>query len=397
VASASGRRFDLETLLARARRAARLEDFGVETFREPLARLLEALDDEARLTRLGRSIAATRVHRHLVNRLRVQEDRRRWPAIGAERIARPLFVIGPPRTGTSILFRTLAQDESTLSPLAWKLQRPSPPPERHAGRLDSRFLATRGIEIFLRVAVPKLAMVYETRAHLPEECVLLKAHEFTTILFSIAYSVPSYDEWLLSCDQTPAYAVHRRLLQQFQWRSGGGRWVLKSPEHLLALDELFATYPDACIVQTHRDPVDLLPSLVSLTRILRSLSTDAIDESRIGREATRFWSAALERAQSFRAAHPELADRFLDVRFEEICADPLAVARRVHERFDLPLTPETDLRMRSFLAANPRGKNGEHRYSLDEFAMDRSEIETRFADYRMPGIEPAFAAAGSAP
>ena len=168
--------------------------------------------------------------------------------------------------------------------------------------------------------IPDLRKVYETKAELPEECVVLKGHEFKTIMFLIAYSVPSYERWLLGCDQTTAYEWHERILQQLQWNSGGGHWVLKSPEHLLSLDLLLARYPDACIIQTHRDPLEVVPSLASLTRVLRSLSSDAIDEPAIGREASRFWVEALERGLAYRDAHPELTGRFLDVRFEDILA-----------------------------------------------------------------------------
>lgn len=140
---------ELDAALAWARRDTGLEDFGDESFREPLAQLLHSLESEARLSPLGRVIAGYRIHGHLVNRLRIIADRQREPSIAHERIRAPLIIVGPPRTGTSILFRTLAQDERALSALAWKLQFPSPPPERHRRPIDRRFLRVRANEIFL--------------------------------------------------------------------------------------------------------------------------------------------------------------------------------------------------------------------------------------------------------
>lgn len=373
---------ELETALAWARRETGLEDFGGESFREPLTRLMDSLEREAQLSPLGRVVARTRIHGHLVNRLRIIVDRKREPAIAREHIRAPLIIVGPPRTGTSILFRTLAQDERALSALAWKLQFPSPPPERERRFLDRRFLRVRANELFLNGVIPELKKVYESKAELPEECVVLKGHEFTTIMFSIAYCVPSYEAWLLKCDQGPAYDWHEWLLQQLQWNTDGGHWVLKSPEHLLSLEHVFQKYPDACLIQTHREPLDVIPSLASLTRILRSLSSEAIEDHAIGRETAAFWAEALERGRSFREAHPELAGRFIDVRFEEICEEPLAVIRRIHTHFGRELTPASEARMRAFLQRNPRGKHGEHRYSLGEFGLRAEEEAMRFDGYR---------------
>ena len=373
---------DLEEVLERAHRVTGLQDFGAETFREPLSRLIDSLEREAHLSPLGRLVARSRIHGHLVNRLQVIADRKREPSIARERIEAPLIIVGPPRTGTSILFRLLAQDERALSALAWKLQFPSPPPGRHPRFFDRRFLRVRANEIFLNGLVPDLRKVYETKAELPEECVVLKGHEFTTIMFSIAYSVPSYESWLLNCDQRPAYRWHEWLLQQLQWNTDGGHWVLKSPEHLLSLGSVFERYPDACLIQTHRDPLEIVPSLASLTRILRSLSSDRIEKSQIGPEAAHFWAEALERGRAFREAHPELEKRFLDVRFEEICADPLAVIRRIYAHFGRELTPASEKRMQRYLRCNPRGKHGEHHYTLEEYTLRRDDVATRFERYR---------------
>ncbi|MCG8591427.1 MAG: sulfotransferase [Proteobacteria bacterium] len=357
-------------------------DFDGEAFAEPLERLVRSLEEEAALTPAGRAIARVRLRDHLANRLRLVADEARWPGIRSERIERPLVIAGLPRTGTTILFHMLAQDPELLSPLSWKLQYPSPPPGRGVGRFDRRVVAQKARGHFLYSVLPALRHVYRTAALLPEECVVMKAHEFTAILFSIAYRVPRYASWLLDCDHTAAYAMHERFLQHLQFGVERPRWVLKSPEHLLCLEPLLARYPDACIVQTHRDPLTVLPSFASLTAILRSLSSDAIDAREIGVETAHFWSTALERARRQRAAHPEWESQIVDVQYDDICADPMAVVERIYARAGRELGAPARAAMLRFLKRHPKNRHGEHVYSLERFELDREREAERFAGYR---------------
>lgn len=372
----------VDRLLADARLATGLEDFGKPTFLDPLSQLVSSLENEARLTPFGREVARTRLRVHLVNRLRLQADRAREPAIAQEKIVRPIFVVGPPRTGTSILFRVLAQDERSLSPMAWQIQTPSPPPPRLHSRIDARYMRALADEIFLRLTLPRLRAIRDTRADLPEECCVLQAHEFVSILFAIAFDVPDYQQMLLTMDHSESYTWHHAFLQQFQFGAGGGSWVLKSPGHLLSLPELFARYPDACIVQTHRDPLELVPSLSSLSQVLRSLSADPGDMHALGESVASFWATALERGMAFRRSNPDLAMNFFDVPYEEIAADPIEVSQRIYRHFGRPLSIESRARMSRFVAANPKGRPGSHRYSLEEFGLNRDVEARRFAGYR---------------
>lgn len=373
----------IDRLLDDAKRATGLEDFGRASFLEPLCRLVDSLENEARLTSFGREIARTRIRVHLVNRLRLQADRDRERGIAREQIVRPLFIVGMPRTGTSILFRVLAQDENALAPMAWQLQTPSPPPPRRLSRFDRRYLRAFADEVFLRLALPRLRAIRDTRADLPEECCVLQAQEFVSILFAIAFDVPSYQKMLLERNHSESYDWHLSFLQQLQFGAGTrGGWVLKSPGHLLSLSELFERYPDACIVQTHRDPLEVVPSLASLSLVLRSLSSDSTDPHTLGTDVASFWASALDRSLCFRRAHPELESRFVDVWFDEIAADPIAVIERIHERFDRPLSTQSRNEMLRYVAANPRGRYGRHDYSLEEFGLSRQTESRRFSTYR---------------
>ncbi len=390
---------DPAALIERARKGTGLQDLGHDSFREPFARLVRALETEAVLSPIGRRIALTRLEGALRNRLMLQADQRRFPALQDQKIERPLFIVGMPRTGTSILFHLLAQDPGHLTPMLWKLDFPSPPPPRDPRAWERRVWQTRFRSLLLRGLLPELRVVHTVDAGLPHECVVMMGHEFASIVYSIPYHVPSYEDWLLDADFRPAYAWHRRFLEQLQFQVTEPRWVLKSPTHLLSLDMLFEAYPDARIVWTHRDPIEAVPSIANLTCTLRALSSEAIDPIAIGPRAAHFWSRAIDRGQAFRAEHPELEDRFLDVRFTDICNDPLAVARRIDQRFDLGVSALGWVRMRRFVQKHPRHEHGKHRYRAETFGVDPASVAARFKHYREThefDVTPAAAADASA-
>jgi sulfotransferase family protein len=381
-AGVSFARFDAEALLRRARAQTGLDDFGGDDFRDPLHRLLHAYETEAGLTAIGRLAAWRDTMSLLANRLRLVEDRKRHPAIAAETIRRPLFIVGLPRTGSTLLHQLLAQDPDARVPQAWEVMFPSPPPERARSETDPRIRQAEAQLRWLDRMAPDFKTIHPLGARLALECIAILSYSFLSSRFHTTYHVPSYQEWLEQQDLRPAYALHRRFLQHLQWRKPGERWILKAPSHLYGLEALFETYPDAVVVQTHREPLVVLPSVASLTAVLQRVFTDRIDLAEIGLEVTRRWANGLERAMDLRQSGRVPGDRFVDVLYHELLADPIAVVRRIYERFELPITPETERRMQGHLAANPQGKNGVHRYALSTFALDSAELTHRFKAYR---------------
>jgi hypothetical protein len=219
-------------------------------------------------------------------------------------------------------------------------------------------------------------------ARLPQECVALTAHDFATMIFHTTHRVPSYQAWLESTDLRWVYASHRRQLQYLQWKAPARRWVLKSPGHLWALDALLAVYPDARVVQAHRDPLKVVASLTSLVTVLRSLASDAIDPLEIAHDWTARLARGLARAVRVRDEVALPASQVFDVQFRELMADPIAMVRRIYTHFDLPLTDDAEARMRRFLAANPADKHGTHRYTLTATGLDLATERQRYADYQ---------------
>jgi hypothetical protein len=374
-------RLDRDALVARAIRRTGLEDFGDGAFHDPLGRLLESLENEAELTLLGRMVARTDVMRLLENRLRMVDVRRRNPEIDAGEIAPPVFVVGLPRTGTSILHELLAQDPASRVPMTWEVMHPWPPPERATYESDARIAAVERHFAGVDRLIPGFRSMHAMGARLPQECVALTAHDFASMLFSTTYRIPTYDRWLETADLRPVYASHRRQLQYLQWRCPAERWVLKSPGHLWALDALLAVYPDARIVQTHRDPLRVVASLTSLVTLLRRLGSDRVDPPAIGAEWTGKLADGLARAAAVRGRGLPPEARLLDVHFSELMCDEIGTVRRIYEHFGMNLTAETETRMRRYLAANPADRHGRHRYTLAAAGLDAQVERARYAAY----------------
>jgi hypothetical protein len=379
-----GRRFvrlDERSLLGAAQRRTGLDDFGDQAFREPLRRLLDSIEREARLSFVGRLAAREDLTRLLISRLRLRRDRARHPQIAAERIVRPLFITGLPRSGSTLLHGLFAQDPANRVPLNWETMYPSPPPERATYLSDPRAdVADRQIQWFHRLA-PEFRKIHPVGARLAEECVIILSHSFLSFQFSTSYFVPTYQTWLERQDLTPAYRCHYEFLQQLQWRCPGERWVLKAPPHLPGLAALCTTYPDAGIVMTHRDPLDVVPSVASLHVALRRTFSDAVDPRAVGPEVSAMLAGDIDRGMRARDSGCAPVDRFVDVWYPDLLRDPIRTVRSIYAHFDLGFSTAAEARMRRFLADNPQDKHGAHEYSLAAFGLDDVTERRRYQEY----------------
>ena len=361
-------RLDEAGLLTAARRATGLHDFGDERFREPLRALLHAFEAEARLTPLGRLMTRQVILQLLGTRLRLQDLLQRHPEVLRETIARPIVVSGLPRTGTTHLHNLISRDPDLRWLPYWEALEPLPP---GGGRPDRRVeRCAQGLR-FVAYVMPLFPLMHEMDAQLPHEEIQLLAVEFSTMLFEASYHVPSYRTWYSTHDQTPAYATLKLLLQALQWTRGGTRWVLKSPQHLEQLRPLFATFPDACLVQTHRDPVAVTASLCTMTTYGLRMQSAGIDPVVRG----RYWATRVEELlrASVRDRPRVPAAQAFDVRFHEFMADDVAMVERVYAFAGQPMTDRARAAARTFMDANPRGKLGRVEYRLEDFGLDPAE------------------------
>jgi hypothetical protein len=365
----------LAALEADAVAATGLDDFGDPTYREGLATLVGSLG-EAQLTELGHAAIEQQIGAALRNRLRVVDWHTTHPAVGDESVVAPLFVVGLPRTGTTLLSGLLAADPRRRALHRWEAVDPVPPPEASALMTDPRIATAEAASGLLDALNPGFKAIHHEPADGPTECVTLLAQHFTSLLWETLANLPTYGRWLLADDQHAAYAHHRMVLQVLQSRAPG-RWSLKSPHHGLALDALLAQYPDARVVVTHRDPVPVIGSLCSLVRSLSGTFSAADHTAYIRTHWLDVAAAIVERTATARARHPTVA--FLDVEYDRLVADPIGVVREIGAFDGTALTAAVEDRMRAYLANHAADRFGRHEYSLAEFALHPDEVRERLA------------------
>ena len=378
--------FEVDAVVAEAaRRTEGLDDFGDGPFLEPLALFLESLEREARLNELGRLIARERALLHTVNRLNYVNDGKRFPAIADEQISAPVFIIGFPRTGTTILHDILAQDPDSRAPLTWETMFPSPPPETATFDTDPRIARCAAMLPTPETETERdrqFKAMHPMGATLSQECVVMMGEAMCTPLFHNQFRVPTYEDWVdHDADWSHVYAFHERQLQHLQWRHHRDRWVLKTGAHMWGLEHLLRTYPDARIVFTHRDPVKSVTSYASLTSLVRSAGSDEVDRFEIAQDWIGRLERVVEHAMTVRdqASYPDAT--FYDMHFSDFVADQFAVISRIYEAFGLPMTAEGAARMQAFIADNPKGKHGLHLYTPEEYGIDPEVVRRDFAAY----------------
>src|SRR5438132_2775410 len=369
-------------LIDKAKQRCGLEDFGGNEFVEPLSRLLESCHREARLNVIGKMALRSDIVRILCNRLLLARDREIYPEIGRQEIREPLFIVGLPRSGTTLLHILLAADPAHRAPLTWEVMSPSPPTSKDR---DQRIRQAARNLAMLHWLAPTFESVHATGAELPQECVSLMSPTFMSDQFDTMYNVPSYREWFFNQDLRPAYEFHRRSLQHLQFRKSAERWVLKAPAHMFAAPTLLSIYPDARFVQIHRDPIEAVASVSSLVTILRRVFSDDVDPIQIGRDAMSYWAQALKTFMHTRDQLPP--HRVCDLRYDDVRRDPIAAAGHVYEHFGWPFSPEVERQMNAVLAQQNSQTNGVHRYDAAYF---RLEGMNGFAEYcERFGISPS--------
>ncbi|MEZ5573959.1 MAG: sulfotransferase [Halioglobus sp.] len=378
---------DETSLLQHAQRATGLDDFGDELWREPFRVLLQSLEEEAQLTLMGRLMARSDIVLWLSTRLNVVDTLRRHPQILEQEITAPMVIVGLPRSGTSILFELLSQDPDVGVPLMWEALQPCPPPEAATYATDPRIeQADKLFTQWNRVA-PEFAAMHEMRGDIPAECGLLMAGTFISDHIASLHQAFSYSAFCAEADYLPVYQYHKTILQVLQWKNPRKRWLLKAPEHQVHLDTLLQVYPDACIVQTHRDPIKCMASTTSLMGTLYYMRSDQpfnaqLFDNIIMGEAT---AQRLERVIVQREQGIVPAANIADSRYQDLMDDPLGCIEGIYAHFGMPLSALTRTRMQDYLRAKPKGKFGQHSYAVDALkARDRPLFRRYQSLYRVP-------------
>ncbi|MGH9045778.1 MAG: sulfotransferase family protein [Acidimicrobiales bacterium] len=365
-------------LIEAAAAATGLGDFGGDSFRQGLDVLTTALRNEAELSELGASIMEMRLQGLLENRLRVQATMTTHPEIERQPVTTPIFIIGLPRTGTTALSNLLYADPAIRSLRMWESSSPVPPPEAATQHDDPRIAeAKAGLEA-MDEAFPLMKQLHFQDPNGPTECQDRLGMEFRTTHFDGMAVVPTYTEWAMACDMTPAYEWHRRTLQLLQWHCPPRQWHLKTPVHMLSLPALDAIYPDARFIWTHRDPAEVMGSVCSLIAYVRSWVSDQGSPG-IGEEQVAVWTESLRRAMHFRDSAD--ARRFTDVSFVELTTEPVTTVVGALDTLGLGCDDESRAAIGAWAEGHPPGAAGRHEFTLDDYGLTQARVHDQFDFY----------------
>nr|WP_179475775.1 sulfotransferase [Mycolicibacterium vinylchloridicum] len=363
--------------------ATGLQDFGDDDWREGLHRLVDSLREEAALNEIGVAAATKELKYQLITRLGVIAYRREHPEVADVDVVPPLVIVGQARTGTTILHDLLAQDPVARVPLTWEVERPCPPPEQEAYHTDPRIAAVDARIAAVGSLMPDLFGMHPMGAQLGQECVCITTSHFRSILYATEYRIPSYAQWVFNeADHTGAYRWHRVFLQHLQARHPAQRWVLKSPGHIWTLKELAAEYPQALLVQTHRDPLRIIASVTSMYTTLRGVTSNDVKPHEIAAEWAEHIMSGLDRSVTARNDGVIGSDRVVDINFRDFMVDQIGTVERIYDRLGLPFKDEVRCRATEFLDRHPRDKHGGHRYTFASTGLDEGEWRERARRYQ---------------
>jgi hypothetical protein len=344
--------------------------------------MLASIDTESQLHLLGRVLTRAETLRVLQTWLRLQDAWKSTPAIAQQSIAAPLFVVGPPRTGTTILLELLALDPQLRAPIAYEALYPL----NSMGSVERRLGLSESEQELWADIHPEFMTMHELASNLPCECVHFLMYDFSGPYWSMVYDTPSFTGWQLEHLDTLArvYRLHRRMLQTFQHQApdpSPRRWLLKSPYHVSTLPALFAEYPDARVIHTHRDPRKFLASLVSILSAVRFMRSDAVDVELLASLMQPTYQMFLDGTIAERENGTIPNDQIVDSHFVDLMADPVASLRKTYEQLALEWPTGHDRTITEYLANKPKGKHGAHAYSLADVGLDQDSVRATFEHY----------------
>jgi hypothetical protein len=372
-------RASADQLIAVARCRAGLTEFGETGFLDRLQIFLDACFEEAQLSLIGRIATRWDIVRFLSNLLRLRHEETRAPEILYQPIRNPIFISGLPRSGTTFLHSLLAEDPANLVPRVWQLIYPYPLSGGTHRDLREKRVA-RQLRLFGLLA-PNFRRMHPIDAASPQECSDITAHVFASLRFDTTYRVPSYRRWLDETGHLEAYRFHRRFLQHLTHQAiRGGRWVLKCPDHVFALDAIRTIYPDARIVFVHRDPLAVLLSVARLTETLRRPFTRRIDKVEIGRQDSDRWLAATE-LMIAAAKEQRFAEPIFHVHYLDLIKDPISAVTALYRHFGESLQPAAAARISRLVEAKPNGGYRAHGSRLEEYGLDAALERERYTRY----------------
>lgn len=362
-----------------------LSNFGEDNYRESLHSLLDALASEAKLSQSGQYLLQERLVGQLVNRLVIEDYLSRYPEITQIPIDDPLVIVGLPRTGTTMLQRTLAVDPRFYSAAWWETRFPAPLADETLALPAKRIAQAKAEVELMAQVIPQILAIHPLDAMLCDEEFMLMEHSFMCAMDAYV-NVPSYTRWLDRQDQRPVYTQLKKMLQFLQWQKiqrgepAGQRWLLKAPQHLHTLDILLDVFPDAQVILTHREPAQTIPSMASMAHTLWQMYSDNPDPKAAGEQWNNRMARGIRHTMQVREQHAP--ERFLDINFADTVTQPLHVLEKVYAFAHLPFTEKARADAHVWLSQNSREKRASHDYSLERFGLSEAQMVQDYSEYR---------------
>jgi len=372
-------------IIDQAKSETGLSDLGEPLFLEGLNRLIDSINNEANLNEIGIQAQPIRIQGLLSNRLWFEEDLKKFPEILEQQIISPIVIVGLPRTGSTMTHRLLASDPNHTAMLWWEGRYPALLPGEKRGDIETRMELGKAEVDAVVAASPEALDIHPWDYKGADEEILLLEHNFLSTVPESFMALPSYSEWIEEQDHTLAYEDLKKFIQYLQWQNPGRekkRWVLKSPHHLGFIDKMISVFPDAKIIQTHRDPVKTVPSFCSMCANLFEPLTTNFDKVFIGKHWSNKLTRALNHCMNISEQHP---DNFLDLEFLNMIKDPIDEMKKIYEFIGEPFGEKTEVAMEAWREEN-KHEMGAHKYSLEEYDLTESQINDNFAKYQQKYI-----------
>jgi hypothetical protein len=361
-------------IIQKAQDMAQIEHFDSDSFREGLEIATTAVDAHPHRTEQGKALLEFMYINNLTTRLKIADYARRHPEVRNEIIRRPIFIMGMPRTGTTLASYLLGADPQLRSLLRWEVASPIPPATTAALKTDPRCLAMIEED---KKGDPFAHIHYEAPDG-PTECTFVMAHDFKSLFVESMSVSPIYAQWFLDSDLASTYEYHRLFLQILQSKAPG-TWALKLPSHSLGIDVLLKMYPDARVIWTHRDPFKATGSLVSMIGNVHAITLSQRDDNYLINNYPNQMAEHLRRPMAMQ--DKSSSDPFYHLFYSELVRDPIAQMRKLYAWLDEPFTAATEAGMQAWLQKNPQGKFGKHAYGLEDFGLSKNKLMPLFEDY----------------
>ncbi len=362
-----------------ASKATGLSDFGGEDYYEGLNVLIDSILEEKHFHSFGYFLAKGMIVEPLKNRLYLEETYKRSPEIKDESIEGAIWVLGLPRTGSTLLHNLLALDEENRTLKRWEAAVPSPMNVDPKVDLEQRKKKAQVTDKVLHILAPDLLKKHSMGWNLPEECVMLFRDTFRSQLFGFSLGVEKYGEWLRNQNLNTAYAYYLRQLKVLQHQEKKTRWVFKAPFHSLHIEAIESVFNQPRYINLHRNPNSVLPSVASLGETLQGMCSKYVDRRLAGEHVLNECKLAIDNL--VRSREKIASNRIIDIYFSDFIKDPSGTIEGVYEKWELPFTEAYRAKINEFMANNPKNKHGEHTYAREEYGLTDAQINEEFGSY----------------